>query len=253
MSKVLKRLGVATALVLTVAGLAATAAQACSVSARGNNIPSFYYDGFNETGDCPTGVQATLYTTDPGLYAYGSPDESSSAWVGLAGSSAQSNAIGQVGWQKIQGDSPQLSGFAGVVEGLGWAKGPNSWTGIVPGDFWHYKVTYSSGTFHIFWNDMNTARYNYGGFSFPNDTCWTAYASGEVNSRANQMPGTFNNMQAFDGLEIRSWSGGSNQWEIGPNWTRFQTTGTNNWYLENGPTMVAGSLDAHIWDSCQAP
>lgn len=226
----------------------AGAASACNTSGRGTNT-THYNDGFSagNVADTYTGIDATIYQNNPYVYTGCCGTSFSSAWVGLD----NANYVGQTGYENRNGTRENWAGVGGYNS---WVKGPDSWSASPLGSQVEYKVTYSGGTFHIFFNGNSTARYNYGGFSEPDNFQWLAEAEGEINTKANQMPGTANNLETFGNLQLRFYHGGSPYWGgSGSDWHgAIDTDADPNWYkFSSVQQNDLGQWYGSIWDTCQ--
>lgn len=240
-----RRLGVV-ALVGLVALLVATAASACNPGRTDDNATYFTGAGTYSSGShgsCNNGVQALVWTTNP--YVLGGI---SSAWVGIDHTQDISHAVvGQTGWQNAVGTvSGHGTGtWAGIAELSGWDQYTN-WTKVANDTYHVYQAFYNGGYFHFNVDGTHIYAWPYSGDGVTNSTCFHADVDGEVNTFANQMPGTLNDKQSFASIETR-W-GPNHVWDSGTD-QNLSLLSHPAEYGESHDT-VGGSPNVYEWDTC---
>lgn len=204
-----RRTGLLVLLLLMVSGLAATASSACNSGwSRSPNDNKHYWAGADAvTSYTANGIDGHIYTTNPTV-----PDKTgtqgSSAWVGMYDQLApHPYVLVQLGLQKLKNTSVPTTFYQINVGGTIYWTGQSLNQNLTVGNTYDYNVYYqgsSGGTTYFDFAGAQKAAVamsNIGVTWLDNSLPWFGQANGEVQSYADQMPGTTLNEEIFSTLQ----------------------------------------------------
>jgi hypothetical protein len=235
MQRFVRRLGLAIALVLTLFGLAATAASACNAGWTRTPDDGVHY--FAQANASPfyavRGVNANIYVTNPTVNSssHGNSAAFSSAWVGMfTADTLGRTVLVQDGYIKVNGNGGlDYTVYQINVNGTAfWGHGsPNTQVLTVGAtNNWNTYYQPSDGTSHFDfsgvekWNVVMSSI----GVTIPSGASWAAQTSGETGSYDQQLVGTSTNQEIFSQLEILD-SGGTWHSDTAQNWAKVPAAG----------------------------
>jgi hypothetical protein len=241
---ILRRLSIVTLAFLAISAVSwAAEAGACNPGRTPNSTYS-YFDGWrtytNAGQGCLTGSLADIQVKNPYVET-----GKSSAWTALFNN--VSGEIGQVGWLNT---TPNYTRFNFAEFAVGTTIHDfKEWVADPVGSSPEYKVTYSSGYFHLFENGTNY--YNFSDSTYQG--CWAEQAA-EVQNWNSQMPGVASDHEQMIGSKILGVSG----WVTTNSWSNttpspfveridgvYGFSPPFEWQLWGSP-----NYNLAIWDTC---